>query len=57
MQFFAPTMALFGDACPLWAWKGFRSLGEEKHSQDNKKFLPNNFIERKERTTTTMYKR
>ena len=29
MQFFIPIVALSGDACPLWAWQGFRSLDEE----------------------------
>jgi hypothetical protein len=32
MQFLAPIVALSGDACPLWAWQGFRSLGEADHT-------------------------
>ena len=32
MQFLVPTVSLSGDACPLWAWQDFRSLGEEDHT-------------------------
>jgi hypothetical protein len=52
IRIWVPIVALAGDACPLWAWQGFRSLDEQT--------TPKTISEQlywKQENYSTMYKR